>query len=112
MSLVTVFFSLFSSPALAVQRYIYVCHAPVAKQWCTVSRSWMFVTMILLGAATTMMPRLLDRNYSVTTSGDPPTLSPTTGRVVCGYISVSLRAQMMPSDWLKNVAADNSSNCR
>ena len=54
-----------------MQRYIYVCHAPVAKQWCTVSRSWMFVTMILLGAMTTMMPRLLDRNYSVTTSGEP-----------------------------------------
>lgn len=54
--------------ALAVQRYIYVCHAPVAKQWCTVSRSWLFVTLILLGAMTTMMPRLLDRNYSVTTS--------------------------------------------
>ena len=68
--LVTVYFLFFSSSALAVQRYIYVCHAPVAKQWCTVSRSWMFVTMILLGAATTMMPRLLDRNYSVTTSGN------------------------------------------
>ena len=25
--------------ALAVQRYIYVCHAAVAKQWCTLARS-------------------------------------------------------------------------
>jgi hypothetical protein len=25
--------------ALAVQRYIYVCHATVAKQWCTLARS-------------------------------------------------------------------------
>ena len=60
----------FSWSALAVQRYIYVCHAPVAKQWCTVSRSWLFVCLILLGAATTMTPRVLDRNYSITTAGD------------------------------------------
>jgi len=54
--------------ALAVQRYIYVCHAPMAKQWCTVSRSWMFVSFIILGALTQMMPRVLDRNYEVTTA--------------------------------------------
>ena len=74
--LVTLYFLFFSSSALAVQRYIYVCHAPVAKQWCTVSRSWLFVTLILLGAMTTMMPRLLDRNYSVTTSGEPAGIIP------------------------------------
>jgi len=51
--------------ALAVQRYIYVCHAPMAKQWCTVSRSWMFVIIILVGAVLTMLPRVLDRNYQV-----------------------------------------------
>jgi len=52
--------------ALAVQRYIYVCHAPVAKQWCTLSRSWIFVILILMTAILTMLPRLLDRTYEVT----------------------------------------------
>ena len=90
--------------ALAVQRYIYVCHAPVAKQvmiysvphrssgfpkcqnlrtlvstdwwpcvccaqWCTVSRSWLFVCLILVTAMVAMSPRVLDRNYDVTTTG-------------------------------------------
>ena len=55
--------------ALAVQRYIYVCHAPMAKQWCTVSRSWLMVSLIILGASLQMMPRVLDRNYEVTTAG-------------------------------------------
>jgi len=52
--------------ALAVQRYIYVCHAPVAKQWCTLSRSWIFVIFILITAILTMLPRVLDRTYEVT----------------------------------------------
>ena len=56
--------------ALAVQRYIYVCHAPMAKQWCTVSRSWMFVIIILVGAVLTMLPRVLDRNYQVIITGN------------------------------------------
>ena len=56
-------------PALAVQRYIYVCHAPVAKQWCTLSRSWIFVIFILITAILTMLPRVLDRTYEVTSIG-------------------------------------------
>ena len=77
-----------------MQRYIYVCHAPVAKQvkiymkfitvpqfvlvddpcvcsaqWCTVSRSWLFVCLILVTAMVAMSPRVLDRNYDVTTTG-------------------------------------------
>ena len=59
-------------PALAVQRYIYVCHAPVAKQWCTLSRSWIFVIFILITAIVTMLPRVLDRTYEVTTIGKIP----------------------------------------
>ena len=58
--------------ALAVQRYIYVCHAPVAKQWCTLSRSWIFVILILMTAILTMLPRLLDRTYEVTSIGKLP----------------------------------------
>ena len=78
--------------ALAVQRYIYVCHAPMAKQWCTVSRSWLMVTIIILGASLQvtiasdwsitlssdwlqMLPRVLDRVYEVTTAGKPITLT-------------------------------------
>jgi hypothetical protein len=33
------YINLFTIAALAVQRYIYVCHATVAKQWCTLARS-------------------------------------------------------------------------
>jgi len=51
--------------ALAVQRYIYVCHAAVAKQWCTLARSRLFVTLILASALTCMLPRVVDRTYDV-----------------------------------------------
>ena len=38
--------------ALAVQRYIYVCHAPVARTWCTMPRvlkgiAWIYVAAFL-----------------------------------------------------------------
>ena len=52
-------------PALAVQRYIYVCHAAVAKQWCTLARSRLFVFLVLGCAVTYMLPRVLDRTYTV-----------------------------------------------
>ena len=51
--------------ALAVQRYIYVCHAAVAKQWCTLARSRMFVFVVLGFAVTYMLPRVFDRTYAV-----------------------------------------------
>ena len=66
MALVCIFGTI---PALAVQRYIYVCHAPVAKQWCTLSRSGLFVILILITAIITMLPRVLDRTYEVTSIG-------------------------------------------
>jgi len=65
--------------ALAVQRYIYVCHAAVAKQWCTLARSRLFVFLVLGFAVTYMLPRVLDRNYAVIQ--DPN--NPGTEREVC-----------------------------
>eukprot|EP00090_Calanus_glacialis_P019990 TRINITY_DN30708_c0_g1_i4.p1 TRINITY_DN30708_c0_g1~~TRINITY_DN30708_c0_g1_i4.p1 ORF type:complete len:460 (-),score=70.44 TRINITY_DN30708_c0_g1_i4:402-1781(-) len=57
--------------ALAVQRYIYVCHAAVAKQWCTLARSRMFVFVVLGFAVTYMMPRVFDRTYDVIHEASP-----------------------------------------
>ena len=54
---------MFYVSALAVQRYIYVCHAAVAKQWCTLARSRLLVSSLLALALTSMLPRLLDRSY-------------------------------------------------
>ena len=52
-----------------MQRYIYVCHAAVAKQWCTLARSRLFVFLVLGFAVTYMLPRVLDRNYAVIQGG-------------------------------------------
>ncbi len=31
--------SIWLTLALAVQRYIYVCHAPIARAWCTIAKT-------------------------------------------------------------------------
>jgi len=67
--------------ALALQRYIYVCHAAVAKQWCTLARSRMFVFVVLGFAVTYMLPRVFDRTYAVIQDG--PILSTGSQRDVC-----------------------------
>jgi len=59
--------------ALAVQRYIYVCHAAVAKQWCTLARSRLFVPLVLAAALTCMLPRVVDRTYDIIQVADPAT---------------------------------------
>ena len=51
--------------ALAVQRYIYVCHAHVAKRFCTVHYSRMMVLSLVGLAVMQMVPRVLDRKYSI-----------------------------------------------
>ncbi|XP_023346096.1 sex peptide receptor [Eurytemora carolleeae] len=51
--------------ALAVQRYIYVCHASMAKQWCTVLRSQVLVVVIVLVSLLHMITRMVDRTYNV-----------------------------------------------
>ncbi|XP_023321473.1 sex peptide receptor [Eurytemora carolleeae] len=50
--------------ALAVQRYIYVCHATTAKQWCTIARSKVVICLILTLSVAHMVSRTADRNYS------------------------------------------------
>ena len=51
--------------ALAVQRYIYVCNPALAKQCCTIGYARM-VVMCLVGLAVMhMIPRTLDRVYSI-----------------------------------------------
>jgi hypothetical protein len=54
-----------SPPGLAVQRYICVCHAPLAKRLCTVARARWLVAATVAVAALHMLPRALDRSYSV-----------------------------------------------
>ena len=52
-------------PALAVQRYIFVCHPSLAKTWCTVRKSSMLVMMTVLMAVITTSTRMMDRTYFV-----------------------------------------------
>ncbi|KAL7743970.1 hypothetical protein ACLKA6_001205 [Drosophila palustris] len=50
--------------ALAVQRYIYVCHAPMARTWCTMPRVRRCTFYIALLAFMHQLPRFFDRTYS------------------------------------------------
>ena len=52
--------------ALAVQRYIFVCHPVMAKTWCTVTKSSMLVATLISLAILTTFSRILDRTYFVT----------------------------------------------
>ena len=55
--------------ALAIQRYIYVCHAPLAKTWFTMTQTRVMVIFLLSVAVMYMVPRALDREYSIHSIG-------------------------------------------
>ncbi|KPJ03732.1 FMRFamide receptor [Papilio xuthus] len=55
--------SIWLTLALAVQRYIYVCHAPVARTWCTMPRVMKCLIYIGIAAFLHQLPRFLDRQY-------------------------------------------------
>ena len=55
--------------ALAVQRYIYVCNPALAKQFCTIGYARMVVMCLVGFAVMHMIPRTLDRVYSIHSVG-------------------------------------------
>ncbi|XP_075212289.1 G protein-coupled sex peptide receptor isoform X1 [Lycorma delicatula] len=55
--------SIWLTLALAVQRYIYVCHAPVARTWCTMPRVLKCVAWISVLAILHQSTRFVDRAY-------------------------------------------------
>ena len=61
--------SVWLTVALAVQRYIYVCHATWAKVICTVPKTRMLVRFLISMSVVYMLPRFADRVYSVETVG-------------------------------------------
>ncbi|KAL0273543.1 UNVERIFIED_CONTAM: hypothetical protein PYX00_006175 [Menopon gallinae] len=66
--------SIWLTLALAVQRYIYVCHAPVARTWCTMPRVIKCVTWIYVLATLHQSTRFIDVVYTstnVTWNGQP-----------------------------------------
>ncbi|KAL5277571.1 SPR.2 family protein [Megaselia abdita] len=54
--------SIWLTLALAVQRYIFVCHAPMARTWCTMQRVKRCTFFILLAAFLHQVPRIFDTN--------------------------------------------------
>jgi hypothetical protein len=61
--------------ALALQRYIYVCHVHIAKTFCTVANARFGVMCLLSLAFMHMVPRALDREYSIHFVGKPVSIS-------------------------------------
>ncbi|KAK7865173.1 hypothetical protein R5R35_012033 [Gryllus longicercus] len=59
--------SIWLTLALAVQRYIYVCHAPVARTWCTMPRVLKCVGWICFVATLHQSTRFADRVYETLT---------------------------------------------
>ncbi|XP_061725033.1 sex peptide receptor [Cydia pomonella] len=55
--------SIWLTLALAVQRYIYVCHAPVARTWCTMPRVTKCLIYIGIAAFLHQLPRFFDRQF-------------------------------------------------
>ncbi|KAI5636215.1 serpentine type 7TM GPCR chemoreceptor srw domain-containing protein [Phthorimaea operculella] len=55
--------SIWLTLALAVQRYIYVCHAPVARTWCTMPNVNKCLIYIGIAAFLHQLPRFVDREY-------------------------------------------------
>ena len=51
--------------ALAVQRYIYVCNPALAKRCCTLTYARVLVMGTVVVAVMHMVPRTLDREYSI-----------------------------------------------
>jgi len=60
--------------ALAVQRYIFVCHPTMAKTWCTVTKSSMLVASLISLAVFTTSSRIVDRTYFVLSKSGSPHL--------------------------------------
>ena len=56
-------------PALAVQRYIFVCHPVAAKTWCTVSKSSALVLALVTLALATSSSRVVEKIYSTVQTG-------------------------------------------
>ncbi|XP_045507922.1 sex peptide receptor isoform X1 [Colias croceus] len=55
--------SIWLTLALAVQRYIYVCHAPVARTWCTMPRVKKCLIYIGMAAFLHQFPRFFEKEY-------------------------------------------------
>ena len=55
--------------ALAVQRYIFVCHPVAAKTWCTVSKSSALVLALVTLALATSSSRVVEKIYSTVQTG-------------------------------------------
>ncbi|XP_055844789.1 sex peptide receptor [Episyrphus balteatus] len=55
--------SIWLTVVLAVQRYIYVCHAPMARTWCTMARVKRCTFFICLAAFTHQSTRFFERTY-------------------------------------------------
>ncbi|ETN62690.1 sex peptide receptor [Anopheles darlingi] len=53
--------------ALAVQRYVYVCHAPTARTWCTIPRVKKAIAYICTAAFFHQSTRFFDKSYSLVT---------------------------------------------
>uniref|UniRef100_A0A182JY91 G-protein coupled receptors family 1 profile domain-containing protein n=1 Tax=Anopheles christyi TaxID=43041 RepID=A0A182JY91_9DIPT len=53
--------------ALAVQRYIYVCHAPAARTWCTIPRVKKCIAYICVAALLHQSSRFFDKSYTLIT---------------------------------------------
>ncbi|KAE8745601.1 Mip Receptor [Frankliniella occidentalis] len=66
--------SIWLTLALALQRYIYVCHAPVARTYCSMPRVLKLIGIVFFCAACHQAPRLFDRTYRpifITWEGNP-----------------------------------------
>ncbi|XP_069958588.1 sex peptide receptor-like [Cherax quadricarinatus] len=58
--------SIWLTVALAVQRYIYVCHPPVARTWCTLPRVIKAIIWIFIFATIHQAPKIFDTVYDST----------------------------------------------
>ncbi|XP_055704597.1 sex peptide receptor [Phlebotomus papatasi] len=59
--------SIWLTLALAVQRYIYVCHAPVARTWCTMPRVKKVIFYTFVAAMLHQSTRFVDRDFQLST---------------------------------------------
>lgn len=55
--------SIWLTLALAIQRYIYVCHAPLARKFCTMANVYKCLGYIILTAALHQSTRLVEGDY-------------------------------------------------
>ncbi|KAL9880124.1 sex peptide receptor [Glossina fuscipes] len=66
--------SIWLTLALAIQRYIYVCHAPMARTWCTMPRVKRCTLYITLVSILHQSSRFFDRTYlplNIIWNGEP-----------------------------------------